>query len=326
MSLNRSFAALMAAVALLACQATAAHAQLTRTFVSAAVGNDANDCSQATPCRSFQGAHDKTSPNGEITVLDPGGYGAVTIAKSISIVNDGVGEAGILVSAGGVGIVVNAGQADYVNLRGITIQGIGFGGSTGVQFLSAFAFTLSDCVIRNNVGEGLFLEPSTNSHLSISKTLITDNGGAGIHIAPAGAGNPEFDLNEVEAYHNSVHGLLIDTSHINKTVNGTFLGSVNVAVTDSLFGNNAQGGLATNDNPAVTPPGSVIVTRSLFANNKFGFVIGSSSIPVLVGGSIVAGNSTAAVGGTAAAVNTFRDNYSIANNGSDGLGFTNFLK
>src|SRR5947199_4073101 len=101
-----------------------AHAQLSRTAVSAARGNDANNCDVATPCRSFQRAHDQTNSDGEVTVLDPGGYGALTITKSISIVNDGVGEASILVSGDSTGITINAGAAAYINLRGITIQGI----------------------------------------------------------------------------------------------------------------------------------------------------------------------------------------------------------
>src|SRR5262249_34434415 len=100
-----------------------AQAQMARTFVSAATGNDATDCNRATPCRTFQAAHDKTFDQGEITVLDPGGYGAVTISKSISIVNDGVGEAGMLVSGGATGIEVVAPDSGYVNIRGITIQG-----------------------------------------------------------------------------------------------------------------------------------------------------------------------------------------------------------
>src|SRR5262249_23107685 len=65
-----------------------AKAQSARTFVSS-FGNDANDCSRSTPCRTFQAAHDKTFDQGVITVLDPGGYGAVIISKSLSIVNDG---------------------------------------------------------------------------------------------------------------------------------------------------------------------------------------------------------------------------------------------
>src|SRR5262249_50037871 len=107
---------------LLGLAAVPAQAQLSRTFVSAASGNDANNCDRATPCRTFQGAHDKTNPDGEITVLDSGGYGAVTITKSISIVNDGAGEASILVSGGVTGITINGGPAAYVNLRGLTVQ------------------------------------------------------------------------------------------------------------------------------------------------------------------------------------------------------------
>src|SRR5947209_15638971 len=108
-------------------QVAPAQAQLSRTAVSAARGNDANNCDVAMPCRTFQRAHDAANSDGEITVLDPGGYGSLTITKSISVVNDGVGEASILVSGGAVGITINAGAAAYINLRGITIQGIGFG-------------------------------------------------------------------------------------------------------------------------------------------------------------------------------------------------------
>src|SRR5215472_6508684 len=123
----------VAAIAL-GLQAAPAHAQLSRTFVSAAVGNDANNCDRPTPCRTFQAAHDKTNSDGEIIVLDPGGYGGLIIAKSISIANDGVGEASILVSGGAVGITVTACQACYISLRGVTVQGVGFGGGTGLRF------------------------------------------------------------------------------------------------------------------------------------------------------------------------------------------------
>src|SRR5882762_8056978 len=112
-----------------------AEAQLARTFVSAASGNDVNNCDRLTPCRTFQVAHNNTLANGEITVLDPGGYGAVTLTKTISIINDGVGEAGVLVSGGATGITINAAAADKISLRGLTIKGIGFGGGTGLRFL-----------------------------------------------------------------------------------------------------------------------------------------------------------------------------------------------
>src|SRR4051812_18073188 len=131
-----------------------AEAQLARTWVSSQ-GNDGNDCNRLTPCRTFQRAHDGTLPLGEITVIDPGGYGAVTITKGISIINDGVGEAGLLVSGGLVGITINAEATDRVSLRGLTVKGIGFGGGNGIKFNSGASLTIENCVVRNLTGDAI---------------------------------------------------------------------------------------------------------------------------------------------------------------------------
>src|SRR4249919_3184651 len=85
--------------------ATVANAQATRTWVSG-VGDDANPCSRTAPCKTFAGAISKTAPGGEINVLDPGGFGAVTITKSITISSEGF-EAGVLATSGSNGIIVN---------------------------------------------------------------------------------------------------------------------------------------------------------------------------------------------------------------------------
>src|ERR1700729_3674898 len=65
-----------------------ASAQATRTWVSG-TGDDANQCSRTAPCKTFAGAISKTATGGEIDALDPGGFGAVTITKAITI--DGTG-------------------------------------------------------------------------------------------------------------------------------------------------------------------------------------------------------------------------------------------
>src|SRR5437879_2947618 len=65
-------------------KAATAPAQSARTWVSG-VGNDADPCSRTAPCKTFAGAISKTDVNGEINCLDPGGFGAVTITKSITI-------------------------------------------------------------------------------------------------------------------------------------------------------------------------------------------------------------------------------------------------
>src|SRR6266487_6492393 len=93
--------------------ASMTQAQATRTWVSG-VGDDANPCSRTAPCKTFAGAISKTAASGEINVLDPGGFGAVTITKSITIRSDHI-EAGVLVS-GTNGIIVNAGANDTIVL------------------------------------------------------------------------------------------------------------------------------------------------------------------------------------------------------------------
>ena len=98
-----------------------AYAQATRTWVSG-VGDDANPCSRTAPCKTFAGAISKTTAGGEIDPLDPGGFGAVTITKSITI--DGGEQLASVLVAGTNGIVINAGAADTVTLRNIRINGV----------------------------------------------------------------------------------------------------------------------------------------------------------------------------------------------------------
>src|ERR1700732_642897 len=113
MKLSSVYGGLLGLLVVLAVPLAPAHAQATRTWVSG-VGDDANPCSRTAPCKTFAGAISKTAPAGEINVLDPGGFGAVTITKSITISSVGF-EAGVLVS-GTNGIVVNAGPSDTVVL------------------------------------------------------------------------------------------------------------------------------------------------------------------------------------------------------------------
>src|SRR2546426_11184534 len=84
--------------------AAVAQAQATRTWVSG-VGDDLNPCSRTAPCKTFAGAISKTAAGGEINCLDSGGFGSVTITKSITIKCEGV-IAGVLAS-GTFGININ---------------------------------------------------------------------------------------------------------------------------------------------------------------------------------------------------------------------------
>src|SRR3954471_14877129 len=131
----RRLARMAPALALIALAIPAsASAQATRTWVSG-VGDDANPCSRTAPCKTFAGAISKTATGGEINCLDPGGFGGVTIIKSMSIVCQYT-EGGVLVSGAGVnGIVVNGISTSVVYLRGLDIFGAG-NAQNGVRFIA----------------------------------------------------------------------------------------------------------------------------------------------------------------------------------------------
>ena len=178
----RRFAlAISAATALASLLASPAFAQATRTWVSG-VGNDANPCSRTAPCKTFAGAISKTAAAGEINVLDPGGFGAVTITKSITIRSDHV-EAGVLVS-GTNGIVVAAGPTDRIVLEGLDIEGLGTG-INGVSITSGKEIYVIRCAIRHFTGNGVNLASSTaGGHLFLNDSYVLFNAG-GVNVAAA---------------------------------------------------------------------------------------------------------------------------------------------
>jgi Right handed beta helix region len=293
---------IVATVLALGLQCGAAQAQLARTFVSAATGNDTNDCNRATPCRTFAEAHTKTLPNGEITVLDPGGYGAVTITKTISIINDGVGEAGTLVSGGLNGITIAAGPGDAVSLRGLTVKGIGFGGGNGIVFNTGRSLTIENCAVRNltgaaPIGYGIKFFPNpagAGSDLAVSNTFVADNQSDGILVQPA-LGLVRAVFSHVHVHGNGGNGIAV--------ISG-FGGSVLATVADSLASSNGQGGGATG---FFAERAQLMVARSVAANNFYGLFAKGFNATLRVGQSAITGNqnSWGVDGGT---VQSYGDN------------------
>lgn len=191
--------------------ATAAQAQATRTWVSG-VGDDVNPCSRTAPCKTFAGAISKTAKDGEISVLDPGGYGAVTITKSIYINGTHGAGYGSIVASLVNGIVINITDVNdlrkAVRLRALDINGIS-NGINGVSILAANNVFVEDCVIDGFTGNG-----STS--------------GIGIRMALAGSGS-----------------LFVTDTMIHKTVTGiratTTSGFAVASVRNSNIENNTTG-------------------------------------------------------------------------------------
>jgi len=144
MSGNRWLLGVVGAVFALVLQAAPASAQATRTWVSG-VGDDVNPCSRTAPCKTFAGAITKTATGGEISVLDPAGFGAIDITKSISIVARDA-EGGIL-GALVNGVIVNAPATSIVHLEGLNIEGA-TNGLNGVRIIGGGRVTIQDCTIR----------------------------------------------------------------------------------------------------------------------------------------------------------------------------------
>src|ERR1043165_6794204 len=123
---------------------TLAHAQATRTWVSG-VGDDANPCSRTAPCKTFAGAISKTQAGGIINCIDPGGFGAVTITKAITIDCTNT-KAGVL-AVGTNGINISANAADAVTIRGIDIEGGPGSGLVGINYIGGGTVHIERCRI-----------------------------------------------------------------------------------------------------------------------------------------------------------------------------------
>jgi hypothetical protein len=162
----------LAALALAAASSLAS-AQATRTWVSG-VGDDVNPCSRTAPCKTFAGAISKTAALGEINVLDPGGFGAVTITKSLTI--DGGGFlSGVLVNVGS-GIIVNAAATDKVILRNIQFDGLG-AASIGINVLSAQQVVIDNVMIFGFTTAAISVAPLANPAIVfVERARIFDNG------------------------------------------------------------------------------------------------------------------------------------------------------
>ena len=193
------------AAASLAFAVQSANAQ-TRTWVSG-VGNDANPCSRTAPCKTFAGAISKTATGGEISVLDPGGFGAVTITKSITI-DGGGGQVASTLASGTNGIVVSAPATATVTLRNLRINGVvgtPIGGLNGVQFLSgrrAAHRELHDIRLHPERHKHQS-EPATAASVFVTDTVVSNSAG-GIAARNAGAGKVFVSMQRATA--RSKHG------------------------------------------------------------------------------------------------------------------------
>jgi hypothetical protein len=205
--------------------ATTAAAQATRTWVSGE-GDDVNPCSRSAPCKTFAGAISKTATGGEINAMDPGGFGAITITKSITI--DGRGTMASILAAGSNGVNVN-GANIVVTLRNLSINGVGTG-VIGVNITNAKHVNIEHCDIFGfgaGTGRGVYVNTTTSTNLHITDSRITNNLDAGVFLgfgnamilgsSLIGNGGPGLEVNASAAGATSVAMISNSTLAFNET-------------------------------------------------------------------------------------------------------------
>jgi len=156
-----------------------AHAQANRTWVSEVSGDDVNPCSRTAPCKTFAGAIAKTNADGEISVIDAGGYGSVTITKAITI--NGEGTLASVMNPTVNGIIVNATATSIVILRNLSIVGVSTGMS-GIRILAARTVQVDHCWINGQESHGIEVAATANINLIVNDTIINDCSLDGIHV------------------------------------------------------------------------------------------------------------------------------------------------
>jgi hypothetical protein len=265
------FALLATSIALLL-QAAPAHAQATRTWVSG-VGNDIDPCSRTAPCKTFAGAISKTAVNGEINCLDPGGFGSVTITKSITIdcheVFGSILHGSPIGGTNGINIAFDSFAADVrktVRLRNINFNGadtglVGiriFGGSV----IAAGVVIIEDCLLDGNFAgsaRGISDERINGGELYVSNTTARNMAQAGIAIAPP-SGAVRLDA-------------MLDNVRVQNAGFGIVTGAnVKLMVNRSVFSGHTTAGVFTSGTSEINLSNSVVSNNVTGIQNSGGTI------------------------------------------------------
>jgi hypothetical protein len=264
--------------------AVTAQAQASRTWVSG-VGDDANPCSRTAPCKTFAGAISKTAAGGEISVLDPGSFGQITITKSMTI--DGRGQLAAILVSSGSGIIVNAALTDKVHIRNISINGANtVGATTGVRVTAAAQVVIENVSISNLRGgalnsRGIVITAAAASphvtRVNVVNTTIRNSSNFGIASEPTGTGTVNLTVEGCRILDNDFSAIDLDRN-------------TKATIVNSVMTNNSGGAGVFAEQATV----EANIYNSVLSNNAFGVFSGNGGAPMVrLFGSQVTGNTTA---------------------------------
>jgi len=220
--------------------ASLSQAQATRTWVSG-VGDDVNPCSRTAPCKTFAGAISKTAAGGEIDCLDPGGFGTVTITKSLTIDGTKGSGFGSILASGTTGINVNDSASGSPNTINVYLKNLSINGATtglqGINITSARQVWIEDCQIFGfRTGNGNAIRDTrtvavTNPPMGlyVYDTKMVNNLGSAVFISASNGTSYKGFFNRVSVYGNSSHGIDVTNGNVQIT-NSDISGNLGNAV------------------------------------------------------------------------------------------------
>ena len=231
-----------------------AQAQATRTWVSG-LGDDANPCSRTAPCKTFAGAYSRTAAGGEIDVIDPGGFGTISIGHALTI-DGGGGQVSTILATGTTGVNVNAGANDNIILRNLRINGTNqyvSQGVTGIVFNSGHELTVENCYIFDFANYGIQFQPVVRSFLNVIDSVIENSTLGGLLSSSAATTGGANRVN------------IVRSSFVNNGFGIESGANSNVAVKDGLISNNNadSGVLATGLGAEITLESTVVSNNQI---------------------------------------------------------------
>jgi hypothetical protein len=270
-----------------------ASAQATRTWVSG-VGDDANPCSRTAPCKTFAGAISKTATAGEINCLDPGGFGTITITKSMTLNCHEI--LGSILASGVPGVTINSTAAgSRVILRNLQINGVSGGtavaGTIGVRIVAAASVSIEDTVITQFAQQGIADQRTAgNTNLFIRNSVISYNTGTGIGLGATGNSKTHI---ESSSSINNLFGVAATTGN-------------SATIKRSVFAGNSDTGVEAD------PGAQIGVDGSSITNNSTG-VGGAGTVRLSDTEILYNGTAVLATGGQTYGTNRIAGNAALGN-------------
>src|SRR5829696_2684125 len=275
-----------------------AQAQATRTWVSG-VGDDVNPCSRTAPCKTYAGAISKTAKDGEISTLDPGGFGAVTITKSITINGGNGGQGyGSILAALTTGVIINitdvndvrkSVRLDWLNINGAST------GIDGVRFVAGNVLHVSNTLIDGFTSDGIEVT-SSNATVVVENSRLRNCVGTGIRTnGTVGAGikatvaNSQITRNGVGVdFQNGTLGSVYDSTVANSTSHGLQVGEPTAGSSLNIVNVNVSNNAGTGVNVLNTSRAR-IARCNIFQNNVS---LAPANLVDSGGNNSIAGNTT----------------------------------